>query len=134
MIKVRNGVWETNSSSVHSLIMCNDDDFQKLFRGEYMIAGYEYKKGKYSDKFVSTQEVYDYFKENFNNNKSHYEYEYGISSLDDEDLDIDMILANEDIAYTLETYGGEEYEKFDGYFITNGGEKVWAFGYFGRDG
>ena len=134
MIKVRNGVWETNSSSVHSLIMCNDDDFQKLFRGEYMIAGYGYKKGKYNDKFVSTQEVYDYFKENFNNNKSRYEYEYGISSLDDENLDIDMILANDDIAYTLETYGGEEYEKFDDYFITDGGEKIWAFGYFGRDG
>ena len=35
-IKIRRGVFETNSSSVHSLVMCTDDDYNKWKRGEIL--------------------------------------------------------------------------------------------------
>ena len=38
MIKVREGAFETNSSSVHSLVVCEDGEYQKLRRHEAMIA------------------------------------------------------------------------------------------------
>ena len=34
MIKIRRGVFETNSSSTHSLTMCNDDVYDKWMSGE----------------------------------------------------------------------------------------------------
>lgn len=35
-IKIRRGVFETNSSSVHSLVMCTDDDYYKWKKGEIL--------------------------------------------------------------------------------------------------
>ena len=134
MIKVRNGVWETNSSSVHSLIMCNNDDYKKLLAGELMISGYELLD---ADRFVTRETAMTKLHELYNENLRRFNYEYGIESFEEIENDkslADELLEREEIAYTLETYGGEEYEKFDDYFITDGGEKVWAFGYFGRDG
>lgn len=42
-IKVRRGVFETNSSSVHSLAMCTDDDYYKWKRGEILYDKWESK-------------------------------------------------------------------------------------------
>ena len=38
MIRVREGAFETNSSSVHSLVVCEDSEYRKLMRHEAMIA------------------------------------------------------------------------------------------------
>ena len=35
-IQIRSKVWETNSSSVHTLVMCNDDTYNAWKRGEYV--------------------------------------------------------------------------------------------------
>lgn len=37
MIKIRKNVFETNSSSVHTLTICTADEFKKFQNGEYMI-------------------------------------------------------------------------------------------------
>lgn len=37
MIQVRTGVFETNSSSTHSLILCTDETYQKFLREELFV-------------------------------------------------------------------------------------------------
>lgn len=39
MIKIRQNVFETNSSSTHSLILCSDEDYKKLNNEELFIGG-----------------------------------------------------------------------------------------------
>lgn len=37
MLKIRQNVFETNSSSTHSLILCSDEDYAKLNNEELFI-------------------------------------------------------------------------------------------------
>ena len=34
MIQIRNNIFETNSSSVHSLVICSEDEFNKFYYDE----------------------------------------------------------------------------------------------------
>lgn len=65
-ISIRRGVFETNSSSVHSLTMCSDDEYNKWKKGEILY-------NNYNDSFVTLDEALktisdpdsDKFKEKF---------------------------------------------------------------------
>lgn len=130
MINVRIGVWETNSSSVHSLIMTDEDTYKKLKRGDLLISGYNTPFGA---KFITYGQAYQALKEWFKKYPNLYE-EYDVIDLDDCPRDVvEEIMGYQEIAYTLETYGGEELEKFEDSYTTPKGEKVVAFGFFGRD-
>lgn len=50
MYKIRQSVFETNSSSTHSLILCSDEDYKKLNDGELFV------ENKYSTNIVSKEE------------------------------------------------------------------------------
>lgn len=41
MIQIRHGVFETNSSSTHSMVVCSDEDLQKWMNGELL---YDYEE------------------------------------------------------------------------------------------
>ena len=41
MIEVRNSLFETNSSSTHSLVMCTNEDFEKFKNGETCLDVYD---------------------------------------------------------------------------------------------
>lgn len=47
--QIRIGVFETNSSSTHSLTMCSEEEFKKWTAGEIFF-------DKYEDKFVETKD------------------------------------------------------------------------------
>ena len=49
-IQVRRGVFETNSSSVHSLVMCSDDDYNKWKKCELLYS-------KWDDRFYTLEEA-----------------------------------------------------------------------------
>ena len=55
--QIRRGVFETNSSSVHSITMCSQDEYSKWERGEVLF-------DKWHDKFVNPSEVEEYKKDN----------------------------------------------------------------------
>ncbi len=46
---IRRGIFETNSSSVHSLTMCSDDEYSKWRKGELYF-------GRYTKEFVEKSE------------------------------------------------------------------------------
>ena len=43
MIKIRNSVFETNSSSTHSIIICSQAEYEQLEAGDLFIKRYDDK-------------------------------------------------------------------------------------------
>lgn len=131
MIQIRTNIFETNSSSVHALIMTDGATYKKLENRELLIGGYD---TDFEEEFIPYEKAYEALQERFKKYPEMY-VEYDITDLDACPRDvIEEIMSYEDIAYTLETYGGEEFEKFEDFYTTKSGEEVVAFGYFGRDG
>lgn len=96
MRQIRRGVFETNSSSVHSITMCTEEDFDKWVNGEF---------------------YYDDWNEKFVKEKPDNDEENRFLTYDQ----------------FFNDWGYIEYETYKKECITPGGEKIIAFGYYGRD-
>lgn len=105
-IQIRRGIFETNSSSTHSLTMCTNDDFDKWKNGELVY-------NNYGDKLIPiTDEKYQEWLKNKQEDDYYYDY-----------LTYDEYF----------NYYCENYESFEEEFTTPSGETVIAFGYYGYD-
>lgn len=129
MKQIRRGVFETNSSSVHSITMCMKPDFDKWKNGEvYLNDGWwSNNSSEYAKKqFVTREEAIDIIL-----NAKYYSYlESEFNSMDSDEFE-ECLRENE--IYTRENYGGDYYEGFSDTFTTPNGEEVVAFGYYGND-
>lgn len=112
-IQVRRGVFETNSSSVHSLTMCSDDDYNKWKKGELLYS-------RWDDSFYTFEEALK---------KGGYE--------NTENIDTDMLseeFKERFLDYErFNSWHYMDYETFDQTYTTPGGEIVHGFGYYGHD-
>ena len=100
--QIRRGVFETNSSSVHSITMCNQSDYEKWENGELIY-------DRWGDALVPiTDENAEIIK----------------NSEDDDYLTFDEFWND---------YDKLEYEKFKQNFISQNGDTIVAFGYYGHD-
>lgn len=119
MKTIRQGCFETNSSSTHSLTMCMESDYKKWKNGEMYW-------NRWNDELVSKETVEEEFlKENT-----------GVSKEDPDFKDkLEEYLNDDDkIYYTYEEFNDYdyiEYETFEDTFETPQGEKVVSFGYYG---
>lgn len=104
--QIRRGVFETNSSSTHSLTMCSEEEFEQWKKGKVLFdENYE--------TFVKVSEL------------SNKDKEYAAQEND---------LINED-AKTYEEWGCCDYlETFVDKYTTKSGDRVVAFGKYGYDG
>jgi hypothetical protein len=119
-LQIRRGIFETNSSSTHSITMVMKSDYDRWRNGEL----YMYD-GELMEKSVAIKKVNDNrfsFNENPNN--------YTLSLLTG--CETDKELANNAI-YSFEEYFDDEYESFNVEFTTPSGETVCSFGYYGND-
>lgn len=126
MLKIRSNVFETNSSSVHSMVMCDDEEYRNLSEGKALIT--EKKE------IISIEEAYDLLVEESQEwyNKELFE-EMKTVDLNDPDI-IAGLCDKYKIAFTLEDYLNKEYyDSFHDSYTTKNGEIVHAFGYFGHD-
>lgn len=123
-VQVRRGVFETNSSSTHSLTMCSKTDYDKWRDGELLLNdSYSFElKGD----FVTREDAISALK--------NYEYCPDDLNFDDEEA-VNKELRNCDV-YTYDEYSNanDEYEWFRQEYETKSGEKVVAFGHYGWDG
>lgn len=66
MIQIRMGVFETNSSSTHSLVIVNNDDLRKFIKGKlYYNVGYCWDRKEHyntTDKFITRKQYKKYEK------------------------------------------------------------------------
>lgn len=122
--QIRRGVFETNSSSVHSITMCSKDEYCKWERGEV------YKQRYSSSRFKTRDEVVEELK-----TKTHWKskdlYYKDVDWNDKEYVD-ELIKDNE---YVTEDQYWENigHETFSDEYTTSNGETVVAFGYYGED-
>ena len=129
MKQIRRGVFETNSSSVHSITMCMKHDFDKWKNGEVYLNDGRWVNSSSEHKnkqFVTREEAIDIIL-----NAKYYSYiESELNSMDSDEFE--ECLREHDI-YSRESYGGDYYEGFSDTFTTPSGEEVVAFGYYGND-
>lgn len=108
MIQVRRNVFETNSSSTHSITICTENEYEMWKRGEIYWS-------RWSEKFVSKEEVEKGFNKSRHDDFNDYLYYEGL--------------------YTYDRYGYDiEMETYEEHYQTKSGEKIVAFGYYGYDG
>ena len=110
MRTIRRGVFETNSSSVHSMTMCSKSEYDKWENGELY---YNLWRGR----FVSPDEIIDGIPYCQMADDVRAE-DYGILTIEEYDAYID----------------NHYYESFGETYTASNGEEVVTFGFFGRDG
>lgn len=136
MISVRKNVFETNSSSTHSITMCSENEYDKWKSGELF-----YKR--WDEKFYTKEQIIEKAKarkkecmEKQEKGESIYRYEekYLQAETDEElykvEYDEDEYQNFEDFWNYVEC----EYETFEDSYTTESGEKIIVFGYHGYNG
>lgn len=114
--QIRRGVFETNSSSVHSLTMCSGEEWKKWENGEVLY-------WKWEDKFGTKEEIIEMLK---------FKTYYSDINWDDEDA-VHDVFSDEGIKTCEEYFEDEWFETFRDEYTTPSGDVVVAFGYYGHD-
>ena len=130
MRQIRRNVFETNSSSVHSITICMKSDFDKWISGEVYLnknggwRSYSVYKRK---QFVTKEEAIDILI------KSEYSPVRDLTALEDDELE--DYFRDKGI-YTYDNYVNDYFESFESYeqsFTTPNRDEIVAFGYYGHD-
>lgn len=121
-MQIRRGVFETNSSSVHSITMCTGSDFDRWTDGE--LSFWEDEK-----KFGTREElIEDLKKDTWYDGK----LRYPNINWDDKDQ-VSDIFNDENIKTFNQYFQNDWFETYWEAYTTPGGENIVAFGYYGHD-
>lgn len=123
--QVRRGVFETNSSSVHSLTMCSKSEYDEFEKGNMYIE-------RWGSRIYSKEELIEKFKEMRDWRTKELKYS-GVDWNNEEEFN--RVLEETDFV-TGDKYWdivSEEYETFEESYTGKNGESVVAFGYYGHD-
>ena len=125
MRQIRRNVFETNSSSTHSIAICIKSEFDKWVNGELF-----YKDGYSSDTIpnglITKEQAIEHIK-----SKKYYSGEFDdIEEMDDEDI---YEIFREYSIYDYEHWG-YDYEGDVTHYTTPNGEEIVAVCYYGFDG
>ena len=139
-IQIRRNTFETNSSSVHSLCICTEEEFSAWKNGELLYDPYAYRKNgnfiKNTLKLTEKQkeDAISLYREESKRFWKNWE------DLSDEEKEgwykdyASEIGLKADDCYTYEEYMHGDYEPYYGSYKTKSGEVVVAFGRYGYDG
>lgn len=108
---IRKSVFETNSSSTHSLCIVSKEEYEKYKKGELIFDKYEDELVKLTEKIKKNMLL----EEEGGEDKCDEDYEEGNYE-------------------TYEDLGGDMYETFEENHKTKGGDEIVAFGYHGYGG
>lgn len=144
MLQVRQGVFETNSSSTHTLNICTQEEFDAWTAKDSDIcfigdAWGDFNPSKFNGaKFVTKQEVLDRAveanKEHENEEPGRYKpYDIEHFFEKSEDNWYSESEAVEENIYLAEDYESDTLEYYDCKFTTPSGDKMIAFGMYGQD-
>lgn len=128
--QIRRGVFETNSSSCHSLTMCMASDYDRWEKDHlYLFDGfdYSYPKGNkpINGHFYTRKEAIDFINVN-----TRFKEEIDLTMKLEEIEDILHDWGWYDYRYYWDEYCGD-YETFEERTVTPNGDEVVAFGYYG---
>lgn len=129
MIQIRQGVFETNSSSTHSITIAPESDFNKWKNGDvYLNDGWwsssnDPNKDKTfltKDEAINLLGSYEYYKRNED-----------LNDMNDEELN--EVFGDWDI-YTFENYWDDYLEDYETHYTTEHGDDIIVFGQYGYNG
>lgn len=137
MKQMRQGVFETNSSSCHSITMCSEEEFNALQAGTLLIH-------EWNDTLKSPDEI-DVFseediKEYYNKTKEMFWKDYELLSDEEREEVRKRYEDKHSEKRYYQTYDqymnsySDDYETFVDSYTTKNGEKIIAFGYYGYNG
>lgn len=135
--QVRRGVFETNSSSTHSLTMCSEEEFEAWKRGEVLFQEY----GK--ENFISANKLSEHDKkmaqEDYEANKDDFQKDWNDLSEDAKQKYYTKYTKENDLidedAKTYEQYMNYgDLKTFVQRYTSKSGDKIIAFGEYGYDG
>ncbi len=120
--QIRRGVFETNSSSTHSITMCSGEEYDKWCSGNLL-----FWVGK--KKFGTKEDIIEELKEltRWDNSLMYPDVNW------DDDSVVADIFDSEEIQSSDEFFDDEYLETFEEKYHTPNGEEVVAFGKFGYD-
>lgn len=119
VIKVRKGVFETNSSSTHSITMCTSEEYQKFLKGELYIS-------ECNDKLLSLEQIKEDFEQANKKWKENHE--------NDLYENIEQYMDCECIKSYVDWEEDDYLESYISNYTTPNGEEIIAFGKYGYDG
>lgn len=123
--QVRRGVFETNSSSVHSLTMCSKSEYDEFEKGNMYIE-------RWGSSLCTKEELIEEFKQMTDWRTK--ELKYRDVDWDNEE-EFNRVLEESDYV-TSDKYWdivSKEYETFEESYTGKNGESVVAFGHYGHD-
>lgn len=136
MRQIRKNVFETNSSSTHSLTMCTKEEFDNWKNGKLLFDSYH-------KKFVSSLELtkadFEKAENNYESHKQKYQKNWNqLTKKEQEEYTIGHIKENksmDEIVTYPEWLDRNDYlDKFYKEYTTKNNEKIVAFGFYGYDG
>lgn len=135
MYQIRNGVFETNSSSTHSLCICTEEDFEKFKRNEVLWDKNvdELVPNDISPKYINRAKEYyqsqqDSYMKDWDELSEEDQLNFVIREFDESDSG-DWILRSK----ALFSNWGNNLETFKERFTTPSGDKMIVFGEYGYD-
>ena len=155
MKTIRNNVFETNSSSTHSITIVDLEDFEKFEECEMLLNDGTLVPAKevYDEMMKNLVDIEEQMTENYSKSyKDTLTYENFIKIMQSfsysdlsyssreacrEDIDSDFMAVKAGLNEEVTTYsclGGEYYETFEERHTTKRGDTVVAFGYYGNEG
>ena len=121
--QIRRGVFETNSSSTHSLTMCSKSEYDEFEKGNMYIE-------RWGSKLYTKEEMVEKFKQMTDLRTKELKYR-GVDW--DNNEEFNRVLEETDYV-TYDKYWdtvSEEYETFEDSYTGKDGDTVIAFGYYG---
>ena len=127
--QIRRGVYETNSSSCHSLVMCTESEYDAWEKGDMLLYtgwGSYFGDKPEKDHFYTRNQAI-----NFEKHRNSNPLDEDLSDVPDEELN--KILSDRGWVTCDEFFYDEYLEAFEETYTTPGGEKIVAFGKYGYD-
>lgn len=134
--QIRRGVYETNSSSTHSLTMCSEEEFEQWKNGELLFDEWGHES------FVKANSLSDddkkYAAQDYENNKDEFSKDWSdLSESAKEKYYTKYAKENNIVDEDAKTYEEWQYsslETFVDRYTSKSGDKIVAFGEYGYDG
>ena len=127
MLQIRRNVFETNSSSTHSIVLCLKKDYNLFKSGAY----YYIDSCRLDKKFVTWDELVDIVKNNKILVGKNVYYDMIKYKEQGNEEDLEELLKDWSI-YTYDSYFDNEYESYFSQLTTPSGEDICAFGFYGE--
>lgn len=138
MINIRYGTFETNSSSVHSLMIATDEEYKQLVAGTLCIDSYndEYITRTEATNLLlanaSAEELSDFWHNELEEDTELIPTVEWFNTISIDEFD-EFLREFCDGIHSFENYGGEYYERYDEEYTSEHGDKIHIFGYYGHD-